>query len=95
MTDFAPRSGHVHCDTHGDTPATFVCGHLASGMAREFYCADDPANPRPDAWCEGCERQRVECGGRWTEEIEAALGVQLLCGGCYDAIRARTRPGAA
>ena len=94
MTDFDPRSGRVHCHAHGDAQATYVCGHLARGTARQFFCAHDPGNPRPDAWCEDCERQRLACGGQWTEEIEATLGVQLLCGGCYDALRARARPGA-
>jgi hypothetical protein len=94
MTDFDPRTGRVRCPAHGDTQATFVCGHLARGSGSGFYHADDPTNPRPDAWCGECERRRLECGGRWTEEVEASLGVQLLCGGCYDAARARGAAGA-
>ncbi|MDF1504653.1 hypothetical protein [Roseisolibacter sp. H3M3-2] len=94
MTDDDPRTGRVRCATHGDSAPAYVCGHLARGDGRAFFHADDdPGNPRPDAWCDACERLRVACGGRWTEEAEASLGVRLLCGGCYDGIRARVPSG--
>ena len=84
-----PREGIVQCGEHGESRASFVCGHLVHGAGLGFYTADDPGNPRPDAWCGTCERLRLAHGGEWPEDLEATLGVTLQCGGCYDRARAR------
>jgi hypothetical protein len=67
----------------------FVCTHLPYGEGLGFFT--DPAdakNQRPDAWCAACERVRSKHGG-WNEESEALISVKLVCGGCYDEIKAK------
>jgi hypothetical protein len=81
----------VHCGEHGPQQATFVCRHLVESLRESrrvgFHCADDAANPRPDAWCGACEAKVAGTGGEWTDESEAFAGVTLLCGSCYDRVR--------
>ena len=78
----------VECAQHGKQQATYVCRHLVESLrtgARVGYCcADDPGNPRPDAWCSACEERIQATGGEWTDESEPFAGVTLLCGACYD-----------
>ena len=52
------------CGAHGETPATFVCRHVADGVACGFH-ANPPApdNPWPDAWCDLCEEAFQRGGG--------------------------------
>jgi hypothetical protein len=52
-----------------------------------FWWADDPDNPRPDAWCSECEAKVQETNGEWCDESEAFAGVKLLCGACYDSAK--------
>jgi hypothetical protein len=84
-----PRDRVVQCAEHGESRATFICGHLVRGTGLGFFSAEDPDNPRPDAWCGACERLRVQHGGEWPEEVESTLGVTLQCAECYDRVRAR------
>lgn len=81
----------IHCDKHGDQQETFVCQHivqtLVDGTPRGFWWADDPENPRPDAWCSECDNKVKKTGGEWTGESEAFAGVKLLCGACYDQVK--------
>lgn len=83
--------GTVECVTHGAQPATYVCRHvvetLRDGRARGFWCAHDPGNPRPDAWCSDCEARLQQTGGEWNEENGSMAGVTLLCAACYDRAR--------
>jgi hypothetical protein len=73
----------VECELHGETPATFVCVHLCSGVGCGFHCAtDDPDDAWPDAWCDLCERE-------WNYGNEPKI--QLLCTGCYETVRTRNR----
>lgn len=81
--------GIVKCDTHGAQQETFVCQHIAKGLQEKkrvgfFWAADDPENPRPDAWCAECEMRVSATGGEWVGEAGAQLGVKILCGECYD-----------
>ncbi|MCG9748134.1 hypothetical protein [Shewanella sp. Isolate8] len=82
---------YVECGTHGKQQATFVCQHiiqtLHDGKARGFWWANDPENPRPDAWCSECEVKVQETNGEWNDESEAFAGVKLLCGACYDRVK--------
>ena len=81
-------SDEVVCGKHGQTPATFACRHLASGVACGFHCDDtDPATDWPDAWCDGCEAQRIAAGG-WTDELTLAV-IKVLCTHCWESARAR------
>jgi hypothetical protein len=87
----------MECAQHGSQPATFVCQHLQasllSGRVVGFFTSDDPNNPRPDAWCGACERAVQRTGGEWTDESEGFAGVRLMCGACYDHVRALNAPG--
>lgn len=79
----------VHCGQHGAQPATFVCQHLArsirTGVAVGFHVSgENPGTERPDAWCNDCERIRVDEGGEWNDRSETFAGITLLCGRCYD-----------
>jgi hypothetical protein len=80
----------VMCDTHGEQQATFVCQHivqsLQDGKARGFWTADNPDNPRPDAWCTECEAVVQQNNGQWDEKEEEFAKVTLLCGACYDKV---------
>jgi hypothetical protein len=79
----------THCERHGDMQEAFLCEHLLHGDQLGFH-SDPPvaSDPRPDAWCSTCELVRLEHGG-WNEESEALINVKLVCGGCYDEIKAR------
>lgn len=79
----------VECRDHGTTPATFVCRHLATGVACGYWPADDAGDdPWPDAWCDACEGV-VQHEGDWTPAAMAFCDLTLLCTHCYDEARAR------
>ena len=80
----------IEC-THGGGAGTFVCVHLAEGVACGFH-ADEPtaADPWPDAWCDGCERVRAEAG-EWNDENMDALDIRFLCEHHYVEVRERNR----
>ena len=79
----------VHCQQHGDNREAFVCEHLLHGSRLGFFSdLDDPSNPYPDAWCSSCERIKVEHGG-WTDESHAVTKIRLICGQCYEEIKAK------
>lgn len=80
----------VTCGTHGDSPATFVCRHLARGVACGYhFSADNPSDPWPDAWCDLCEEAFQAQGGEWNDVSEAVAEIALQCAGCYEGTRAR------
>jgi hypothetical protein len=78
----------VDCRLHGRQAETFVCRHIVDSLyTREavgFHWPASATESRPDAWCSECNRARVDGGGEWTDEIMSFVGVQLLCGACYD-----------
>jgi hypothetical protein len=79
----------VQCDTHGSQQETFVCQHIVRGLQSKervgfFWTAEDPENPRPDAWCSECEARVSAAGGDWVGEAGEQLGAKILCGACYD-----------
>lgn len=81
----------VRCSEHGEQEETFVCQHivetLRDGMPRGFFWSIARDVPRPDA-CSACNDTVAAAGGDWTPEAEAAAGVRLLCGACYDRAKA-------
>jgi hypothetical protein len=81
----ASESAPLHCRRHGASFPCYVCGHLVGGRALGFHQAEDPGNPRPDAWCDACEAV-LEEEGEWNERCEAFAGITVVCGGCYDAL---------
>ena len=78
----------VYCKEHGEQEETFVCQHIAQGLSENipygFWWANDPSNPRPNAWCTLCNDLVSKENGEWTEEILEIAKVKLLCGCCYD-----------
>lgn len=77
----------IQCAVHSETPATYVCRHLRSGVACGFHCSDeDLSDPWPDAWCDLCEAD-VDADGQPREFT--ADDLSLLCTGCYEVTRAR------
>ena len=80
----------MRCRGHGPSFPTYVCTHLAQGTDQGFHVADDPGNPRPDAWCDRCDAVRLREGG-WTDASEAVADITLACGGCYDAMEENNR----
>jgi hypothetical protein len=82
----------VRCDRHGDRREAFVCDHLLRGTRQGFFSGEDVENPHPDAWCSKCEQIRLTYAGvdgEWNEKSEALLKVRIVCGDCYEEIRAR------
>ncbi len=77
----------VHCNKHGETPATFVCRHVLSGVACGFHhSSDDPDDRWPDAWCDRCEAA-FERDGAWNDANDP--DISLMCTGCYELARER------
>lgn len=81
----------LRCTRHGASQSTFVCRHVVDGSGLGFHQAEDPGNPRPDAWCDACDALLREEGGEWTERAAEFAGVTLICAGCYDAAEERNR----
>ncbi len=78
----------VQCPEHGVREATFVCQHLAAclktGKVVGLFTAEDPTNPRPDAWCKVCDEFCYHHGGDWNDETEVFAGITMICSECYD-----------
>jgi hypothetical protein len=82
----------IHCERHGDRREAYVCDHLLSGADQGFFSGDDPGNPHPDAWCSKCDHIRTSHGGKdgeWNGQSIALVKVRLVCGDCYEEIKAR------
>jgi len=66
-----------------------VCQHVAQGLFDRkrvgfFWSTEDPENPRPDAWCYGCNERVKTTGGDWVGIALEHLEPKYLCGVCYD-----------
>jgi hypothetical protein len=84
--------GVVECAEHGSQEETFVCKHLVLSLKTlrpvGFYLSSEP---RGDAWCHACEEVRIANGGPngdWNDRSEEFAGIQILCGACYDKVKA-------
>ena len=82
---------YVECAEHGAQQETYVCQHLVhslrTGEHVGFWCAESNGNPRPDAWCDECEKKVQSTDGEWNDESESFAGISLLCGACYDRVK--------
>jgi hypothetical protein len=80
----------VHCDRHGNRRKAYICHHLLDGHRQGFFTDPDDAltDPHPDAWCSKCEEIRLAHGGEWNQASEALIEVRLVCGDCYEEIKA-------
>lgn len=78
----------ISCKIHGKQPITYICQHLAkslrSGQRVGFNLAYEPDNPRPDAWCDECEKVVMEAGGEWDDASEEFAGITIVCAACYE-----------
>lgn len=89
-----PTPETILCERHGEREKAYVCEHLLSGERKGFVASvDQPGNPHPDAWCLDCDRIRLAHGGTWNAANESLVKVRLVCGECYEDIRALHRLG--
>jgi len=80
----------VHCDSHGEAAATFVCGHLADDPVQRWHgSAASTDNPWPDAWCDRCNESYLR-EGEWTDANSSCLDLKVLCCGCYEEAKGRS-----
>jgi hypothetical protein len=85
-------SEDVVCGSHGKTPVTFACRHVASGIACGFHASSEhPDDKWPDAWCDLCEEAFQAAGGEWNDVSEKQADIQIMCTHCYDDARDRNR----
>jgi hypothetical protein len=82
----------LQCTHHGPSQTIFVCQHLPRGAGVGFNPATDPGNPRPNAWCDACDRMLVQERG-WTDRAEAMAKIVVICASCYDIVEERNRTG--
>jgi hypothetical protein len=75
------------CTEHGPGLACFVCRHLVDGDGRGFFAAGDEEGA--DAWCGACQVRLEGSGGQWTDAVESAADVRLVCIGCWRELRER------
>jgi hypothetical protein len=83
----------IRCETHGLQQETWVCQHIAQGLADRnrvgfFWVTGDPDNSRPDACCFDCNERVKATGGEWVDEALTQLEPKSLCGACYDLAKA-------
>jgi hypothetical protein len=76
----------VVCGVHGPRPLAFACVHIAEGLlngttAGFVIAPEDPTEPYPLAWCDGCERRIGELG--WRQWLDGASDFKMLCADCY------------
>ncbi len=76
----------VECAQHGSGPGTFMCTHLAYGVACGFNDSGTPDDPWPDAWCDACEVVRAR-EGEWNDVSEAQSKITMQCTACYEEAR--------
>jgi hypothetical protein len=61
----------IGCGRHGDArEQAFVCEHLLHGTGRGFFFDRADEDAHPDAWCNACERLRLDNGGEWTRSSD-------------------------
>jgi hypothetical protein len=78
----------VQCERHGNNREAFMCKHLLGGVGLGFFCdTEDVSNPYPDAWCSECQGVLGESSE--FEDDYARLTFKLVCGGCYEEIKAK------
>jgi hypothetical protein len=84
VTDWA-----VHCETHGESSACFVCRHLSESLLTgrgnlgfvvpEKLESDEP----PQAWCYECNEFMESHGGEWDTITEGFAGITMACSDCF------------
>ncbi len=78
----------VRCRMHGLSERCYVCEHLTPDAEPcGFNTASDDVL-RPDAWCDACQ-VIVDQAGSWDALGDQHPKIKLVCGGCYDMLKAR------
>ncbi len=79
----------VDCGNHGFKRPAFVCQHLElnsqNGFEEAFETFKGMDLDEDDdfaAWCDECEKKRIECDG-WNDVSEAFAKIKLICEDCY------------
>jgi hypothetical protein len=89
--DTKTQPKQVECSEHGTGFSTYVCEHLASNPAQEWFSrAPDEEHKWPDAWCAACDDFFQE-QNEWNEKNEPKLKIKLLCHHCYERLRSQGR----
>jgi hypothetical protein len=79
----ANGSKQVECSDHGTGFATYICEHLFSNAAQEWFSrTPDEENQWPDAWCSACDKFFQE-QDEWNEKNESKTKIKLICHHCY------------
>ena len=78
----------VHCARHGQSPRCYVCEHLTHESEPRGFNTADPDSARPDAWCDDCHMEFTRAGS-WDATGAREPNIRLVCGGCYDELKAR------
>jgi len=87
--DTAIEPTQVECAHHETGFATYVCEHLASSPAQEWFSQESyEENKWPGAWCVACEALFQE-QGEWNDKNEPKTEIKVLCHHCYVELRSR------
>jgi hypothetical protein len=84
-------SKRLDCPTHGSGFETFICEHLVSDPAQEWFSEERDDDHRwPDAWCAACDVFFRE-EGVWNANNEGKTEIKLLCHHCYERLRSQEK----
>lgn len=79
----------IDCGNHGYKRPAFLCQHLErdshNGFEESFETFPGMYLDEDDdfsAWCDECEKKRIECDG-WNNVSEAFAKIKLVCEDCY------------
>jgi hypothetical protein len=76
----------TECATHGKGFETFVCEHLISNPAQEWFSEKSNRATRwPDAWCAACDVLYKQ-EGKWNDKNNSKIKIKLLCHHCYESL---------
>jgi hypothetical protein len=86
-----PDENQIKCSTHGGGYSTYVCEHLISNPAQQWFSDNASEVKRwPDSWCAACDRVFHE-QGEWNEQNESKIKIKLLCHHCYESLRSKSQ----
>jgi hypothetical protein len=88
------KEKYVYCEQHERKRRAFICQHLTKtskiGFEESFETFEDMEfeykNDDFQAWCNECEKVRLELNG-WNEESENFAKIRLICETCYFEIK--------
>ena len=79
----------IDCGNHGYKRPAFLCQHLErdshNGFEESFETFPGMYLDEDDdfsAWCDECEKKRIECDG-WNDVSKAFAKIKLVCEDCY------------